>query len=153
MASQPPLLWQAGLEIPLDEVLTVRLTEEWLCVRPLLYGEAGMRSKETRRFHLGLLHAAKLRQACGYDSLRSRRRSLVPHRFDRVFVSACRILYESEIPVVPAGRVWIETKRLAHVVDGLDGAPLVDLDLPQDHPGVGIVRIDFKGLRQFCCPC
>ena len=57
--------WKAGLDIPVNKVLAVRLSSEWPRVRPVLRGEMGMRRKELLGFHLGLCHAAKLGETGG----------------------------------------------------------------------------------------
>jgi hypothetical protein len=56
-----------GLEIPIDEVLTVPRPER-LCIRPLLRGEVRVRGKELHGFHLGLL----TRPSCARQAARIR---------------------------------------------------------------------------------
>src|SRR5215470_12478211 len=122
---RPFLLRQAGLKVAVDEILQVGPAPQGLVIRPVLRGEAGVSGEELRSFHLGLLDAAELCETGGQNTLRPRAvRRLVPQRFDSVFIPPGHILDESEMPVVPAGRMRIEAKRLAQVLDALDGAPL-----------------------------
>ena len=64
-ATLTPSRWETRLDIPVDEVLAVRLVPEWSRLRPVLRGEMGMRGKELLGFHSRLLHAAKLSETGG----------------------------------------------------------------------------------------
>src|SRR5262245_18397140 len=78
-------------------------------------------------------------------------RCFVAKRRDSVFVSAGCILDISENPVVRSGWMWIEAKSLTHVVHTLDSAPFEYLQFAQEHPSIGMVRIDAKCCREFLC--
>src|SRR5215207_727229 len=108
------LPWQTGLKVAVEKVLSVCLAPEGLRARPMLHGELRVRGKEFPSFDPGLLHSSKLRQARSQNTLRPHPVGcLVPKRSDRIFVATCRILGEAEKPVIPAGRIGVESESLA----------------------------------------
>jgi hypothetical protein len=65
----PLLRWQTGLKIPVDKMLPIHLASEGLRARPVLCGEVRVCRKKLCSFQLGLVHAAKLCETSGQDSL------------------------------------------------------------------------------------
>src|SRR5918995_1137074 len=73
----------------------------------------------------------------------------MPKCCDSIFVTACRILAQSENPVIPSGRMRVEAKSVPNIFHSLGRPPLECLQLTPERPSVGLVWVNSKRYGQF----
>src|SRR6185436_7780933 len=130
-------------------MLPILFVPEWLGARPVLHRKMRIRCEKFRRLSLGLVQPSELRQARRQNPLRPHPVScLVSKGFDGILVSTCHVLSKSKKPIVPSGRMRVETKCLPQIGDTLRGASLERLELSQEGPSVRMIGIQAKRRRQ-----
>jgi hypothetical protein len=131
-------------------MLPVRLVPERLSTCPIHDRELRIGGEELHRLFLCLLRAPQLRQTCSQDAPRAKPVGrFMPKRFDGIGILARGVLGKPEKPIVPAGRMRIEAKGIAQVLDALALPPFECLQLPEERPGIGVIGVYSKRRRQF----
>src|SRR5215207_7299223 len=102
-------------------MLTIRVTAERLCARPLPYRKVRVGGEELSCFLLGLVDPAK---PCKGGSQNPPRPCPVGcfmmKSIDRILVSAGRVFHVSTHPIVSSGRVGIQAERILNALDPLN---------------------------------